>query len=198
MPYELKITLLESEPAIWRRVLIDPDMSFEELHFTVQAAMGWEVSHLFAFRRRGFETYITAMMGDMLEDDAEEASEVKVSEWLKQKGDKVLYEYDFGDGWMHDIVLDKIVEGEIPETPRCLAGECACPPEDCGGIGGYYNLVEAINDPKHAEHKEMREWIGMPRGEKWDVTEFVLEEANERIAEYLSIEWFEDDEADED
>lgn len=198
MPYELKITLLESEPTIWRRVLIDPEMSFEELHFTVQAAMGWEVSHLFAFRRRGFETYITAMMGDMLEDDAEEASEVKVSEWLQQKGDKVLYEYDFGDGWMHDIVLDKIVEGETPETPRCLAGECACPPEDCGGIGGYYNLVEAINDPKHAEHKEMREWMGMSRGEKWEVTEFDLEEANERIEEYLSIEWFEDDEAEED
>lgn len=98
-------------------------------------------------------------------------------------GDEIHYEYDFGDGWQHLIELQKVtspVPGQM--YPQLLKGKGACPPEDCGGVWGYYHLVEAINDPKHEDHKDMKRWLGV---KQWDVHAFDLEKARKRVDRYF-------------
>ena len=100
------------------------------------------------------------------------ADQTLINKFFNAEKDKLTYEYDFGDGWEHDIVLEKILQAQ-PDLayPRLTAGKCACPPEDCGGIGGYYEMAEAINNPNHPNHNNMVEWIGE---NEWDVKEFDL------------------------
>ncbi|MGZ8940980.1 MAG: plasmid pRiA4b ORF-3 family protein, partial [Limisphaerales bacterium] len=91
---------------------------------------------------------------------------------------KFLYEYDFGDSWTHEVKVEKVLPPDTGfEHPVCLAGENACPPEDCGGIPGYYRFVEIIGNPKHPEHEEMKEW----HGGEWDAAEFDVNSANREL-----------------
>jgi hypothetical protein len=90
----------------------------------------------------------------------------------------MLYEYDFGDSWEHEVALEKILEKDPNlKTPVCLDGAMACPPEDCGGIRGYYDYLAALADPKHPEHEEIREWMG----EKFDPAKFDLKKINRSL-----------------
>jgi hypothetical protein len=94
---------------------------------------------------------------------------------------KFIYEYDFGDGWQHEVVVEKVLPPDKGfKHPVCLAGANACPPDDCGGIPGYYNLLEALADPKHPEHAEMKEWLGS----KWDAARFDLDETNRFLKQF--------------
>ncbi len=156
--YKLKVTLRRSRPPIWRRLEVDAGVTLAELHDVLQIAMGWTDSHLHQFRRG------TKYYGDPDLDlgmDREDERRVQLRQVLRRPKERMVYEYDFGDGWEHDIVLEAAGEATDEQaSPRVLAGKGACPPEDVGGIGGYYELLEAIRDPTHPDHLDMLEWAG--------------------------------------
>ena len=137
--------------------------SFWDLHVAIQDSMGWWDSHLHAFRQIVENRHGGVEIGIPTDDDFREVTagwQVPVVEYFFEPGERMLYEYDFGDGWEHDVVLLAIeprVKGQ--KYPQCLAGERACPPEDCGGVPGYERLVTALLDPEDDEHEDLMEWI---------------------------------------
>jgi hypothetical protein len=154
--YQLKITLQDVEPAIWRRVQI-PDCSLEKLHLIVQPSMGWSNYHLWSFKIAG-ENYGDDPDGEM---GMSSPRKTKLGAIVDQGVKKFSYVYDFGDNWEHEIKIEKVLQADPKvKYPRCLEGARACPPEDCGGPWGYPNFIEAVSNPAHAEHEEMLEWIG--------------------------------------
>lgn len=162
--YQFKITLEGIRPAIWRRIQIPDTYTFGDFHCAIQQAMGWEECHLHQFMiknpKTGEEERIAS--ADVLEDDCVvEEEENLISSYFSLENKRALYEYDFGDGWEHKILLEKILPLDPDKTyPICLAGERACPPEDCGGIWGYENILEVLSDPNHPNREERLEWIG--------------------------------------
>jgi hypothetical protein len=187
MAYLFKIKLEgTSKPPVWRKLLVPENYTFAQLHMAIQGAFGWENAHLFRFHD-GYDGNIKIGIpydmgfGEEMDEDAEK---IKLNSLFGQEKQKLLYEYDFGDSWEHTLTLEKISDEKIMQA-RCLAGKGACPPEDCGGIWGYYAMVEALNDPKHPEHKDMRRWLGIKKGDTWDVNDFDLEETNARMQAYM-------------
>jgi hypothetical protein len=178
--YQIKVTLLGTEPAIWRRLLVPAAMKLEQLHHVLQAAMGWEDCHMHEFRvgRRlfGQPDPNDRLMGTPTVENERIVSLFTV---LGRVGAKAVYTYDFGDSWEHGIVLEKRLPADpnMP-SPVCIGGQRACPPEDCGGIGGFYDLLEAISDPNHDQHEEMRDWIG----DDFDPEAFSVDKANRILA----------------
>lgn len=158
---QLKIVLMGSNPKIWRRILVKSSVSLFELHHTIQIAMGWENYHLFEFKVDNYR------IGEPNDDfDMEmgsrviDARNIKVSEILPGT-QKFLYEYDFGDAWLHEITIEgtKPIEKDA-QYPFCLEGEMNAPPEDCGGIPGFYDLLGILKNKKHPQYKDMLEWLG--------------------------------------
>jgi hypothetical protein len=173
--YQLKLMLKGSKPPIWRRVEVDDAITLARLHQIMQAAMGWYDSHLHMFTIAG----ITYGLPDLYDEhEVRDERRVKLNQLLSIPKQALLYEYDFGDGWLHQVLLEKILEPEAGVTyPRCIAGRRACPPEDCGGLWGYANLLEAIRDPNHPEHTELLAWVGGA----FDPERFIIEAANGRL-----------------
>jgi hypothetical protein len=134
--------------------------------------MGWKNCHLHQFIK-GREIY--SEPSDDIFYDYTAYRKVKLKEVLKKPKDKIVYEYDFGDGWEHSVILEKIIEDKIVKHPICTGGKRNCPPEDCGGIPGYENLLEAISDPNHEEHEELIDWLG----DDFDPDYFNVDEVNE-------------------
>ncbi len=174
--YQIKIALKESKPKIWRRLLVPSDLLLSHFHEVIQVTMGWTNSHLHQFIKN--KTYYTEkMIGDDLWDEMGniDYSGMKISDLLKKEKDKIIYEYDFGDSWKHDITLEKIEESEINDyRPICLTGKNNCPPEDCGGIWGYNDMLEILKQPDHEEYEEYVEWLG----EEYDPKYFDKNEIN--------------------
>jgi hypothetical protein len=130
--------------------------------------------------RRVFVTKVTPW-GDPTEMDGEDEDAVTLAEVCPKVKSKLIYEYDFGDGWEHTIEVQKITEPETDAAyPVCLAGKKACPPEDCGGVWGYYEMLEALADRNHERHEEILEWLGGG----FDPDAFDLEETNARLAKW--------------
>jgi hypothetical protein len=176
--YEFKITLKDIKPKIWRKIQVPEDYNFWDLHVAIQYAMGWEDYHLHQFEIMNPKTGDKVQIGmpdddNMCGDELVIETKARIAKYFLSPKDIALYEYDFGDGWEHEIVLEKILPAE-PGTdyPKCIAGERACPPEDCGGPWGYEELLEIIKDPKHPEYTERIEWLG----EDFDAEEFSPEE----------------------
>jgi hypothetical protein len=164
--YQFKVSLKHIKPKIWRRIEVPAGYSFWDLHVAIQDSMGWLDCHLHAFRIRNEVTGEIDEIGipdeEGLYDDGMIAGwEMPITIYFTKRGVRAHYLYDFGDGWEHEIVLEKISE-RLPKTkyPRCLGGARACPPEDCGGIGGYGDLLKIISDPYHEEYESMMEWLG--------------------------------------
>lgn len=161
--YQFKITLKDTKPKIWRRIQVSEKYNFWDLHVAIQDAMGWLDCHLHQFEiinpKTGGKELIGIPDDEGFEDVISEKT-VKIAKYFLSPKDKASYEYDFGDGWEHEIILEKILPA-IAETqyPQCIAGERACPPEDCGGVWGYENLLEIIANPNHEEYKERIEWL---------------------------------------
>ncbi|MEW6238825.1 MAG: plasmid pRiA4b ORF-3 family protein [Candidatus Omnitrophota bacterium] len=179
--YRLNITLQYSNPPIWRSFEVPYRITLSRLHRIIQIVMGWEDDHLWDF-----------VVGKTFYSDSPSYSDlsffglpnkIKIVDSsmtmlcavLKRVGNKIVYIYDMGDNWKHDIVLE---EKFPPETgvsyPRCIAGERACPPEDCGGIGGYYSMMECLSDPQNSEYEFYKEWLG----DEYDPAHFDLEKIN--------------------
>ena len=156
--YQLRITLSHIEPKIWRSVLVPSSITLPKLHAALQIAMGWMNTHLHMFIHNSDSYGIPDEFDDL---DTKNEKSVRISKLLNKEGDNIMYEYDFGDGWLHEVLLEKVQPFD-PTTilPICLDGERSCPPEDCGGAHGYQNLLDVITDPEHPEFSEMTEWVG--------------------------------------
>jgi hypothetical protein len=156
--YQLKVTLARLRPPVWRRLLVPSAVSLEDLHDILQVAMGWTDSHLHQFEAKG-QLYGKPSREYSL--PMKDEARVRLGEVLLREKDSIVYVYDFGDSWTHQIVLEKIVAPSPDvKVPRCIAGARACPPEDCGGVFGYAELLKVLKNPSHPEHEEMLEWVG--------------------------------------
>ena len=158
--YQLKVTLDDSKPPIWRRILVPENITLYDLHEIIQRVMGWRNYHLHMFKIAG-QIYggpaddETGMLGTKNE------TLYRINQLGLREKSKFSYEYDFGDSWEHTILVEKITSTDpSAHYPVCVTGKRACPPEDVGGIWGYVDFLEAIADPNHVEHDEMLEWAG--------------------------------------
>ncbi|MET3811774.1 plasmid pRiA4b ORF-3 family protein [Arthrobacter sp. UYEF3] len=186
---QLKITLNGAKPPIWRRVLVPSGMSLPQLHQVIQAMFGWLDYHLHHFQPAGYHGPTYAPLDPDGEDDffgesSLDEANVSIGELLPAVGSSLTYTYDFGDNWVHAIKVEKILPTDGGgQLPRCTAGRGAAPAEDSGGTWGWANIVEAVNDPRHEEHQEYREWLGMHPGDTLDPTAFDMDEVNEDLAD---------------
>ena len=176
---QIKVTLLGTKPPIWRRLLIPADITLERLHKVIQVAMGWQDCHLHEFRigkqRFGPPDPMAQVFGGPRTTSEKKTALYSVLDRVRSKA---RYLYDFGDDWDHEILLEKFLAPEPGETyPRCIAGAGQGPPEDCGGVPGFYDLLDALADPKHPQHDDLVEWMG---GE-FDPAAFHLELVNQRL-----------------
>lgn len=183
--YQFKITLKRIRPPIWRRIQVKSDITFDELHRIIQAVMGWCGYHLYSFTFGKGWDQITISDSDEEDGFFEwgetfNSRETTINSFFEAEKEKCIYTYDFGDNWEHQLLLEKILEPEEGVSyPVCIKGKRACPPEDCGGIPGYYHLLEIVDNPEHEEYEMFIEWLG---GE-FDPEEFDLEEVNQALRE---------------
>lgn len=177
----LRIELLDTDPAIWRQVEVPTSMTLKMLHDVVQAAMGWYDQHLWELRQ-GKQRYGQPIPGDDWGGSPTlRADKVRLREILKPRKTVLEYTYDFGDSWEHRLTLTDVRPGDPDgEYPRYIAGERATPPEDCGGIPGFYGALEVLADPKHPDHAEIADWFDGYDPDTID--ELVLKIALSRIA----------------
>ncbi len=156
--YQMKVTLEDSKPPIWRRIQVTSATTLYRLHKILQVVMGWSDYHLHEFIIEEMHygepspDYDFKMNNDKT---------VKLGQAVFEEGAKFAYIYDFGDYWYHKILVEKILPPETDKHyPICIKGKRACPPEDCGGVGGYYDFLDAIKNPENPEHEDMLEWAG--------------------------------------
>lgn len=172
--YQLKITLRDIRPPVWRRVQVK-DCTLLQLHNIIQTCMGWDGYHLHAFDIGGVQ-YAEPDPDGMME--CEDERRVRLSQIVDGGFKKFTYTYDFGDNWDHVIQVEKTLPAEAGvRYPRCVTGKRACPPEDCGGPWGYAELLEALTDPNHERHEELLDWVG---GE-FDPEAFDVDAVNEEL-----------------
>ncbi|WP_462101064.1 plasmid pRiA4b ORF-3 family protein [Mycobacteroides abscessus] len=151
--FRVRVDLMYAKPPIWRRLVLPGDLVLDELHDVLQVAMGWQDGHLHKFGvgadRRTRAYFVTRF--DLSEgDDGLVEDGVRLDQVVSGKGDRLFYDYDFGDGWEHVLVVEDVLD-DPPSAPVCLAGKMACPPEDCGGLGGYEELAAWVRggyDPR--------------------------------------------------
>lgn len=176
--YKLKIALHNTHPPIWRRLLVPSDLTLADLHAVFQIAMGWTNSHLHEFIING-NRYGEPFEED--EFDMLDEKKVVLHRVVNQPKMSFKYEYDFGDSWDHRILLEEILPPN-PEAlfPICVAGRRACPPEDSGGIYGFYNYMEIIQDPEDEEYSEIKMWLG----EEYDPAAFDIHAVNNELKRY--------------
>lgn len=164
--YQFKVVLLRVEPPVWRRIQVPASYTFWDLHVAIQDAMGWWDYHLHEFEILNPTTGDRDRIGIPSDEYAPELQwlagwEIPISSYFSLQNPEAIYTYDFGDDWHHSVALEDVLPRDPDaEYPRCLAGERACPPEDCGGVYGYADFLEAFQDPQHEEHDRMLEWVG--------------------------------------
>lgn len=183
MVYQFKIKLKGiSKPPIWRKMIVPASFTFLKFHNVIQTAFGWENCHLFEFKDKEYQSRICIRIP--YEDDFNfgfstmDASKVNLFQIFTGNICKLLYVYDFGDYWVHEITLESILDDKRSEA-FCLSGKGNCPPEDCGGVYGYEyikNIFQTMPDSKEADG--YRDWLGLDKGEVWDFTTFNIDEIN--------------------
>lgn len=179
---QFKVTLNHSVPKVWRRIQVPLGYTFFDLHVAIQDALGWSDSHLHGFRvlqKRGLRPIVIQYPSPDDDFDYGERDERKelIADYFDKTTKQCTYEYDFGDGWVHTVLFEKELPTDADTAyPRCIAGKNACPPDDCGGVGGYEYLQEVLNDSNHPEHKDIMSWLYIESADEFDPTEFELSE----------------------
>lgn len=158
---QFKISLHGSVVPVWRRIQVPAKYSFWDLHVAIQDSMGWLDYHLHRFEfRQGKKRIEIGIPDEEYNERILPGWEIGILEHFLVPGISALYEYDFGDSWMHEVLLEaSSLPTEGNPYPRCVEGEGACPPEDCGGIGGHAELVEVLKGPRNEEYRSMRRWL---------------------------------------
>ena len=179
--YQLKIELAGTEPPIWRRLLVRGDMNLGLLHAVIQVAMSWTNSHLHQFTIGNVRYSDPRMDHDMGPDmpACRDENTTALTEAALQENAEFIYEYDFGDSWEHLITVERIDNPDAASKglAKCLDGSRACPPDDCGGVGGYADLLKIIKNPEHEDHESMMEWLGG----RFDPEAFDIKKANKYL-----------------
>jgi hypothetical protein len=157
--YQLEVELLGMARRVWRRFVVPGDASLGWLHAVIQVGMGWTNSHLHMFRLGG------AVYSDASFDDDPavlDENKIRLITIAPRENDTFTYEYDFGDSWEHRITVETLLPSAAikSRSAQCLDGARTCPPEDCGGIGGYAELLKTIRNPKREDYESMMEWLG--------------------------------------
>jgi len=177
--YQIKISLKGSKPAIWRRVTVMNSMTLDQLHSVIIMAMGWSGGHLYEFNH-GRDRF--GPPDELGEWDIYDDSQVQLRDLIYKVKAKLDYVYDFGDHWAHKIQLEKILPAKRENTPpQVTKGVNACPPDDCGGIHGYYEYLSILKQPNHEEYESLKEWMGLEKGEIFDPSYYDIENANLQI-----------------
>jgi len=162
---QFKIILRDVKPRIWRIIQVPSNFNFQQLHIAIQDAMGWFDCHLHQFFLKDIENPLNTISIGLLDDemDLEEDDGMKdetlflIKDYFKVPNTKVLYEYDFGDGWEHDIIFEGVAY-EKGQMPIIVNGKNPCPPEDAGGSNGFMEFLKIMKNPEHPEHEEMSDW----------------------------------------
>lgn len=193
---QLRAWLVDTEPElIWRQFVIDPRLTLEQLHTVLQIAFGWQNAHLHQFHEKDGRRYGRPNPEDR---DVIDERKLQLGQVFDRDQKRILYEYDFGDSWIHAVELEKKVDAETfdypshtfieggnsvfsgkPRAAICVAGACNGPPEDCGGLDGYFDILDLLENPKaprSRDQKELLKWLG-----DWDPTRFVLGEINQNL-----------------
>lgn len=183
----LKISLERFRPTIWRRVEVDDGLSFEEFHRVIQVAMGWRDAHQHEFLVAGLRIAMPLDSGGMVDDDEPAVPEdtATLFPWLSGRSGpkRFRYWYDFGDDWWHSISIERRLPFD-PAAPRAvlISGKGACPPEDCGGVSGYAELLATWSDPAAADYARIREWLG----DDFDPNAFDLAAHSRRVGQLFA------------
>jgi len=173
----LKVTLLGTDSPVWRRFEVLDFITLEDLHFVLQHVMGWDDAHLHQFFSGKVRYGIPSP--NHYDDKMQDEGDFLLSDFFKRKGSKLRYEYDFGDSWLHEIVLESKRPAPSGHThPVCLNGMRNGPPEDVGGVWGYAEIIEAMSNPQDPRYREFEEWLGGP----YDPDHFNLEEVNQILS----------------
>jgi hypothetical protein len=181
--HKVKITLRGSRPPIWRRLEMCSSTTLEHLHRIIQEAFGWEGYHLWVFQTPTGEYGVADR-----ELGHRSAASAKLQAVAPRAGDRIRYTYDFGDDWEHDLFVEEVLPAEPGVAyPRCLTGRRACPPEDCGGIWGYQELLEILTDPGHPEHRNRLEWLGLSSVQEFDPTTVDLANINQNLSKLGTV-----------
>jgi hypothetical protein len=180
--YQLKVSLRGAKPPIWRRLLVPADITLSKLHAAILAAFDWHGGHMHVFE---------TAYGDFGQADRELGhradGSVTLEQVAQQPKDKIRYTYDFGDDWIHDILVEKISTPDPSTTyPRCTGGTRAAPPDDCGGIWGYEELRAILADPAHPEHDERLSWLGITDASQFTPDTFDTDAVNRRLGRALT------------
>ncbi len=162
--YQFYIRLLDISPEIWRGIQVSAYYNFWDLHVAIQDSMGWLDCHLHAFllKSEHAESRVEiGIPGDEMGDETVFAGwEIAMKDYYHKPGQCMIYQYDFGDDWKHVVLLEDILHAEAGISyPRCIDGERACPPENCGGEYGYYEMLKILDDPLHPEHEDYICWL---------------------------------------
>ncbi len=185
---QFKVTLKGIKPPIWRRIQVPCTYSFWDLHVAIQDSMGWLDYHLHQFDIRDPLTKTRMLVGMPHGEEFGDVSEVlpgwrvPITALFTLMNRKAAYEYDFGDGWEHSVALEKVFPSEREKDyPACTGGRRACPPEDCGGVYGYYSLLEIISNPDHDEYEGTVQWLGGSYGpDKFDKRSVQFDDPTDR------------------
>lgn len=178
--YTILITLKNIEPKIWRRFKIDSETPLDEFHEAIQIIMGWENYHLHQFSAKNL-FYKDLSDSDFIGSRDCDYSGMRICDLLKKEKQAIEYEYDFGDGWVHEILLEKIQNNAILFCPVCLEGKRACPPEDSFGPWGYQDKLDILKNKEDEDYWETLEWMG----EDFDPEAFNLDMINENLKNYF-------------
>jgi hypothetical protein len=180
---QIKIQLAGTDPPVWRRIQIPESYTFYDLHVAIQNAMGWTDSHLHMFEIPSDRGERHPIRIDCPYSDPEEqliTTEVPIRNFFSERGDKARYIYDFGDGWLHDLVVENILPKDgRRKYPICLSGELACPLEDCGGVPGYYDCIRALRERDDSEG--LLTWLGRWRPDRFNPKIVIFEEPRKRF-----------------
>ena len=161
LAYQLKVVLQETDPVVWRRLIVPSSISLHRLHLILQDVMGWTNSHLYRFKIASKQYGEPDPDNEFYELPFINSRRVKLERLVSEKGSTFLYEYDFGDSWIHELELEDVVEHKPGRRMLvCLDGERACPPEDCGGTQGYAELLGILGNPEHEKYLDMMSWLG--------------------------------------
>ena len=192
MAYQIKISIMEIQPAIWRRIRIPGNITFQQLHQIIQAAFGWLDYHLYKFR---FDKTIITIPdddyapGELFGEDTVEldSKSITINNYF-DTFNSCEYEYDFGDSWLHEIIVEKrLKDNKKIDTPECIGGARTRPPEDVGGTNGYEDFIKIIKNKKNPEREDMLSWAEKDtRGYIYDPDYFNINEVNRQL--YYALE----------